>query len=377
MISPFIPHVILAGLVGIQCGSTDISKVSVKVGGSISIPCLYEPNYTDHEKYLCSGMPWLFCSIKVRTNRPQNSGKFSIADDTNQTVFTVTINDVTQENDGNWWCAVDRRFSDIKKKIQLSVTKDEPILYVDKQEVEAFEGGSVTVVCYYKSQKVTGWCRLGNPRCVTRQTGSISGATVTINASLPQVFNVTMSDLRTESSGWYFCTDGQLQIPVNVIVHESTSATTTATTMSPSVSSALPTSIQHSSLLTSAEPLTAQATDSTTNDSGEDEHRSSTLITTLVVLLLLIPAAFLGWWMIRRRKSKPGGSDIPACLQTGSDPDMHYSTIVHNKDVAAQKKDCTPEESVMYSTIVRRDTVQQMTEPADVSVIYSTIVKKK
>ncbi|XP_036945012.1 uncharacterized protein LOC119014163 isoform X4 [Acanthopagrus latus] len=187
-----------------------------------------------------------------------------------------------------------------------------------------------------------------------------------------------MSDLRTESSGWYFCTDGQLQIPVNVIVHESTSATTTATTMSPSVSSALPTSIQHSSLLTSAEPLTAQATDSTTNDSGEDEHRSSTLITTLVVLLLLIPAAFLGWWMIRRRKSKPGGSDIPACLQTGSDPDMHYSTIVHNKDVAAQKKqDCTPEESVMYSTIVRRDTVQQMTEPADVSVIYSTIVKKK
>ena len=115
--------------------------------------------------------------------------------------------------------------------------QDEPILYVDKQEVEAFKGGSVTVVCYYKSQKVTGWCRLGNPRCVTRQTGSISGATVTINASLPQVFNVTMSELRTESSGWYFCTDGQLQIPVNVIVHESTSATTTATTMSPSVSS--------------------------------------------------------------------------------------------------------------------------------------------
>ncbi|KAM8723654.1 uncharacterized protein AB9X84_003587 [Acanthopagrus schlegelii] len=189
-----------------------------------------------------------------------------------------------------------------------------------------------------------------------------------------------MSDLRTESSGWYFCTDGQLQIPVNVIVHELTSATTTATTMSPSVASALPTSIQHSSLLTSAEPLTAQATDSTTNGSGEDEHRSSTqmaiLITTLVVLLLLVPAAFLGWWMIRRSKSKPGGSDIPACLQTGSDPDVHYSTIVHNKHVAAQKKqDCTPEESVTYSTFVRRDTVQQMTEPADLSVIYSTIVK--
>lgn len=115
--------------------------------------------------------------------------------------------------------------------------QDEPILYMDKQEVKAFEGGSVTVICYYKHKKVTGWCRLGNPSCVTSRTGSISGTKVTINASVPQVFSVTMSDLMTESSGWYFCTDGQFQIPVNVTVHESTSTTTTATTMIPSVAS--------------------------------------------------------------------------------------------------------------------------------------------
>ncbi|XP_030264513.1 polymeric immunoglobulin receptor-like isoform X2 [Sparus aurata] len=382
MTTPFIPHLILAGLVGIQCDITEVSKVSVKAGGSISIPCLYEPHYRDHEKYLCRGGVWLFCTIKVGTNRPQNSEKFSIADDKKQTVFTVTINDVTHKNNGNWWCAVDRGITDIRKKFQLSVTEDEPILYMIKQEVEAFEGGSVTVICYYKHEKVTGWCRLGNPNCVSR-TGSISGTKVTINSSVPQVFSVTMSDLTTESSGWYFCTDGQFQIPVNVTVHESTSTTTTATTTIPSVASTLPTTIQHSSLLTSTEPHTAQATDSITNGSGEDslqdEHRSSTnmtiLITTLVVLLLLVPAAFLGWWMIRRSKSKPGGSDITADSQTGSDPDVQYSTIVHNKHVAAQKKDSTPEESVTYSTVVMRDIVQQMTELADDSVIYSTVVK--
>lgn len=110
-------------LSGIQCDITEVSKVSVKAGGSISIPCLYEPYYRDHEKYLCRGKSWLFCTIKVRTNMPQNSEKFSIADDKNHTVFTVTINDVTQKNNGNWWCAVDRGIIDIGKKIQLSVTE--------------------------------------------------------------------------------------------------------------------------------------------------------------------------------------------------------------------------------------------------------------
>lgn len=36
-------------------------------------------------------------------------------------------------------------------------SQDDPILYVDKQEVEAFEGGSVTVICRYNEDpKVTG-----------------------------------------------------------------------------------------------------------------------------------------------------------------------------------------------------------------------------
>lgn len=109
-------------LSGIQCDITEVSKVSVKAGGSISIPCLYEQQYRDQEKYLCR-VKDQSCSMKVETNRPHNSGKFSIADDKNQTVFTVTINDVTQKNDGYWRCAVENEMTDIIQDFQLSVTK--------------------------------------------------------------------------------------------------------------------------------------------------------------------------------------------------------------------------------------------------------------
>ncbi|XP_036980395.1 CMRF35-like molecule 3 isoform X3 [Acanthopagrus latus] len=379
----YIPHLILAGLVGIHCDIITVSKVSVKARGSISIPCLYEPRYRDRVKYLCVGKHWPSCKKVVKTNKPHDLGKFLIFDDKTRNIFTVTVKDLTEMNTG-YWCAVELKLkADIRTRFQLSVTTGERVLYVDRQEVEAFEDGSVTVICRYNEDpKVTGWCRLGNPSCVTDQTGAIDGTTVTIDAGVPKVFNVTMSELRTESSGWYWCTNGDFQVPVKVIVDESTSTTATASTMIPRTASSLPATIQHSSLLTSAEPHTAQATTSTVNGSGEetlqDEHRSSTLMTilihTFIVLLLLVPAAVLGWYMIRRGKTKPEGSDMTVDSQTGGDPDVYYSTIGHNQHVAAQKKQHqTPEDTVIYSTTVMRDSVQQMTEPADGSVIYSNL----
>ncbi|XP_070772599.1 CMRF35-like molecule 1 [Enoplosus armatus] len=366
---------------GIHSEYFTVSKVSVKAGGSISIPCLYEPLYRNHVKYLCEGYFWVSCSYAVKTDKPDNSGTFSISDATNQRIFTVTINNLP-DKDTHYWCAVElKNQGDVKHRFQLSVATGVPSLYVEQQEITAFEGGSVTVMCHHKYTKVTNWCRLGST-CVTGQTGSIEGTTVTINASVPNVFNVTMSELRTESSGWYWCATGDLQMPVHITVNESTSTTTT--TMSPGTSRTLPTATQHSSLFTSTEPHTAQPTNSTLNGAGgeslQDEHSSAKmtiLITTLTVLhLLVVVAAFFGWRMIRRNKTKPEGPDITAGSQTGSNPDVLYATIVHDQHVAAQKKSHVPEESVTYSTIVMKDIVPQMTEPAEGSVICSTLHSK-
>ncbi|KAA8583724.1 hypothetical protein FQN60_014932 [Etheostoma spectabile] len=221
-----------------------------------------------------------------------------------------------------------------------------PSLYVDHQEIIAFEGRSVTVRCHCKDPKITQWCRLGGT-CVSDQTGSIDGTTVTINDSVPNGFTVTLMELKTESSGWYWCNNGDFQMPVHVTVHESTTTTTTTLPNTANLTGRLPTT-QHSSLLTNAEPHTAQPTNSTINRAGgenlQDEHKSSTIVTilstTLVLLLLVVPAAFFGWRMMIKDKTKLEGSDI---------------TVQNN----------LPKESVTYSTIVIKDSVRQLTEPVD------------
>uniref|UniRef100_A0A3Q0QZZ7 Immunoglobulin subtype domain-containing protein n=1 Tax=Amphilophus citrinellus TaxID=61819 RepID=A0A3Q0QZZ7_AMPCI len=184
-------------------------------GGSVSIPCYYEPLYQNHVKYLCKGYFWVSCSAVIKTNQLKTSEKFSISDDTNQRIFTVTINDLTY-----FWLSVST--GTVNSLCMKSLT-------VSQQEIAAFEGGSVTAVCRYKYPKEKGvmWCRLGSI-CVTSRVGSIDGTTVKINMSVPNIFTVTMSDLRTESSGWYWGAVGDLQIPVHIIVHKVTSATTTA-----------------------------------------------------------------------------------------------------------------------------------------------------
>ncbi|XP_070697689.1 polymeric immunoglobulin receptor-like [Pempheris klunzingeri] len=272
MTFPYIPYLILTGLMGIH-SITTVEKLSVKSGDSVSIPCLYDSTYINHVKSVCKGYFWRFCTFAVKTNQTDNSGKFSISDDTNQRVFTVTINDLT-DDDKHYWCAVvtEKKLL-VRQYFQLSVTTDEPEMSVEQQEIAAFEGGSVTVLCRYKYPKVMEWCGLGST-CVKDQTGSMDGATVTFNASVPNVFNVTMSELRTKNSGWYWCTNSDFQMPVHITVHESTSTTTTTMSLNTAnFTGTHSTTTQNSPLPTS-----------TTRAGGESvqvEHQRSALFTLL------------------------------------------------------------------------------------------------
>ncbi|XP_065815860.1 uncharacterized protein [Labrus bergylta] len=377
MTSPFSPYLILTALLGFHCEIITVSKVSVKARGSISIPCLYEPPYRNHVKYLCRGHSWLLCSNEVKTNQTEATWKYSISDDTSQRIFTVTINDLEDYTDDTcYWCAVQlKRKKDDGKRFQLSITKDMPSLYVDHQKITAFERGSVTVMCRYKYLKVTEWCRLGST-CVTKQTGSIGGTTVTINETVPNVYNVTMSGLTTACSGWYWCTNGDFQIPVHIMVHKLASTTTEKITVNTKTARTRRTSTQPS-----FKPKTTLPKNSIKSPEGgeslQDELESSTtvmIVVALVLLLLLVAAAFFAWWRIRHKTTQPGASDTTMGSDTASDPDLLYSTICHNKRKAAHmKQNRRPEDSMTYSTIVLKDCVQQEIQPTDGSVIYSTV----
>ncbi|KAM8859548.1 uncharacterized protein AB9W97_019544 isoform 2-T2 [Spinachia spinachia] len=370
---------------GIGCEIVTVGEVPVKAGGSISIPCLYKQMYKKHVKYLCEGSPFLFCSIKVETtkkNKNVSSERFSISDDANQGIFTVTINKLTdKDSESHYWCALKiNRGLDVKKELQLSVTTTGvPRLYVDQQEISAFDRGSVTVRCYNINPPDSKWCRL-NEMCVTGGSGSIDGTAVTINASVSNVFSVTMSGLRTESSGWYFCANENFQMPVRVTVHELPA--TTATTISSKTGRTSPTTTQHSSLCTSAKSHRAHPTNSTLNgtlgDSLQAHGSTKVVIITTTLILLLFFMTFFGWRTVMKRcnKTKPERSDGTVDLQIGSGPDEHYATIADTQHAAAQHQ-TKPEGCVTYCSTETKDGASLMTEPLEGSATYSTIVIKR
>lgn len=111
---------------GIHCQIQTVTEVPVKAGSSISIPCLYEDQHKNSVKYLCKGESWLSCKVVISTKQTRNE-QYAIADDTNQNIFTVTINELT-DKDRKYWCAIKVYFWYIKKDFKLSVTSGETSL---------------------------------------------------------------------------------------------------------------------------------------------------------------------------------------------------------------------------------------------------------
>ncbi|XP_068573483.1 CMRF35-like molecule 8 isoform X2 [Cebidichthys violaceus] len=353
---------IVTGLTGIR-SITTVSKVSVKAGDSISIPCLYDSQYVNHVKYLCKGRSWSSCDYAVKTNQ-RNSKKFSIADNKTQRIFTVTVNDLT-DKDTDYWCIVEiNNGADVGKDFHLSVTRGTPSLTVDHQDITGFKGDNITINCYYSNPGEMKWCRLGSSCVATRSSGSIDGTRVTINASGPNVFTVTMSGLRTESSGWYQCVKGDLQMPVHVTVTEQ--ATTTTVTDTSNTFTPTPELVNLTSVFAETTPTTAQ---------GEQHSVSFDLkmiIIALSVLTFTVMVALFIWFMLKRHKQTKSASSA----MTEAEEEVTYSNVKHTRKTSSQRSTAESDVDVTYSSVVSmRQLNAERVEANDDNVTYSTLTK--
>lgn len=212
-----------------------MSQLSVKAGSSIVIPCLYRQDYIQNVKYWCRGSAWNHCSVEAQTSS-STLGKVSVSDYAHQRVFTVTMRDIQPNNYGYYWCAVDLRGQyDDGVYLYLYVTTGNPELYVDRQNVTGVEEGTIHFQCHYNVDGPLKWCRLGGS-CVEGDSGTLDGSSVFINHTKRGIFTVTMSGLKTESAGWYWCAKGDYQMPVYVTVNQETTIQT-QTTFAKSISS--------------------------------------------------------------------------------------------------------------------------------------------
>ncbi|MCI4390937.1 hypothetical protein PGIGA_G00128640 [Pangasianodon gigas] len=157
------------------------------------------------------------------------------------------MNNLQTGNTGWYWCVVEiggTWVPDVKEDLNITV-KSDPDLSVMESRVSGEEGGSVTVQCLYSSayqntQKQ--WCRFKDGHCNTfRKTATSQNSAVHISDDGRRSFSVQMSGLKKSDAGWYWCSAGDLQVPVHISVHdpppvETTGVTTTVTTTTHHVS---------------------------------------------------------------------------------------------------------------------------------------------
>ncbi|XP_026131996.1 CMRF35-like molecule 8 isoform X2 [Carassius auratus] len=128
-----------------------LSSISVTgySGGGVSITCRYEGKYKNNEKYFCRG-EWSVCTDQIRTNTKNkwvDSGSFSLYDDTRAAVFTVTIRDLSEEDSGTYYCAVERSGIDPHTEVNLNVVTAD--CCQKSISLSAAAGGSVNISCRY------------------------------------------------------------------------------------------------------------------------------------------------------------------------------------------------------------------------------------
>uniref|UniRef100_A0A8C6TUX2 Immunoglobulin domain-containing protein n=1 Tax=Neogobius melanostomus TaxID=47308 RepID=A0A8C6TUX2_9GOBI len=161
-----------------------VGHVAVEVGDTVHIPCKYEDKYKNNVKYLCRGSRW-------------------------GSIVTFTIKNLQFDYSDYYWCNIEK--SGNNPHLFLGESK----LHVDSQWTTYF-GDQVVIYCKYRGSGSKQWCRVGGD-CVSR-SGQIDGALVTTDTNVSGVFAVTMTGLTAQNIGWYWCSSGDLQMPVFVDV---------------------------------------------------------------------------------------------------------------------------------------------------------------
>ncbi|XP_042568235.1 polymeric immunoglobulin receptor-like [Cyprinus carpio] len=221
-------------ITGPECKTVSASRLlTVQTGGSLIIPCYYDRKYTEHKKYWCfdAGEAFNYCSILAYAN--ETKGKVSVIDHPDQSFFTVTMRNLQHEDTGGYWCVVEIGGifqPDEKEQLYLTV-QSVPDVSVVSSSVSGHEGGDISVQCFYSSgykNKLKQWCRYKDQRCYKeKKTDTSQDSSVQISGDGKGSFTVLMTGLRLTDSGWYYCSVGKQEAPVQLYVSENSQVSVT------------------------------------------------------------------------------------------------------------------------------------------------------
>uniref|UniRef100_A0A8C2F6V6 Si:dkeyp-104b3.18 n=1 Tax=Cyprinus carpio TaxID=7962 RepID=A0A8C2F6V6_CYPCA len=299
-------------IIGVESYSSRSNKVLyVQTGGSVTIPCHYDKKYTQQKKY------WY--SENDNTYKNTSEENLSIIDHPDQSFFTVTMRNLQNKHTGHYFCVVETGEQPSTKIIYEPYLKIQsaPDVSVVSSSVSGHEGGDISVQCFYSSDyqnEVKQWCRYKDQSCYT------VGRTVTSQISSVQIsddgrrsFTVLMTGLSLTGSGWYCCSVGDLQVPVQLTVTEPKRAFTTIPATAPSDSEADIAMITdskpetdraetHRSLTAASETVNTEIHSSTDEQNKSDVILVTCLISMFMLLLIVTLVTIVTWGM----RNKPG-----------------------------------------------------------------------
>ncbi|XP_043120806.1 polymeric immunoglobulin receptor-like [Puntigrus tetrazona] len=385
---------ILSGiLLHISDAGSGAMNIGVKSGSPGIIPCLYDKKYEGNRKYWCMGYSWSTCSI---LNYANGSGKYSLTDYPAQSIFTVQWENLQTSDSGYYWCAAeigDYNTRDYSYYLYLTV-QSAPDVSVVSSSVSEHEAGDISVQCLYSSRyqyKTKQWCRYKDERCYT------VGRTDTSQSSSVQIsdddgrrsFTVLMTGLRLTDSGWYFCSVGDLQAPVQLTVTEPERVFTTTPASTPSPSEAdihtsqpsvtrNPTTMKtesspetdisetHPSLTASSETVNSQTHSST--DEQKYFRRDVILVTCLpaILLLLLVTLVAIVTWRLRKKQKRP---------QNREEAHFNGTTMSCENPTTSNSPADDPSHSVIYSSVVTFPKAPSSSLNSDGGTMYSSVRK--
>uniref|UniRef100_A0A673KJN4 Si:ch211-114l13.12 n=1 Tax=Sinocyclocheilus rhinocerous TaxID=307959 RepID=A0A673KJN4_9TELE len=187
----------------LACETSEILTFTAHERGKIEIQCTYESGYEEQKKYLCRGeCPIVIKGKAVESESATQDVRFSLTDNKTARIFTVTITDLRTEDQGKYWCGVKTGFGsyDYKREIYLEIKHGKSeytvcvLIYCIcelKDNVKIICKASSTSLCEKSAIKVSS--EKHNERF-----------SLTDNKTA-RIFTVTITDLRTEDQGKYWC----------------------------------------------------------------------------------------------------------------------------------------------------------------------------
>ncbi|KAK3520157.1 hypothetical protein QTP70_017445 [Hemibagrus guttatus] len=106
---------------------------TVYVGADLTVSCNYPESHRNDNKFLCKRIATAACSytLTVKENRVNTKkGHFSLYDDREKQIVTVSLKNVTEQDSGEYWCGAevnwkfDHGYKVYFKRINLEITSE-------------------------------------------------------------------------------------------------------------------------------------------------------------------------------------------------------------------------------------------------------------